>query len=800
MYKLRQNVLSGYERSLAKNLKWLALAAGALLLSPMANAQISGTKTVCASGCDYSSINDAVSALQKNGVNGKTTIQIKKGDYEESFSISGIKGVSATNTITFIGTGTAATDVHIHNTNSPVIEMAKVSYITLQNLHVEQENMDYEYKAIYMYGVTNCTIKNSRITSPIDNSDNYYDMDGIWIENSTDNLIESNIIRGGYDAINEGGYNSGNARNVYKKNSITKFCYDGINAYGSDGNQYISNYFDSGTYQYASAVNSVDESNVKYLSNNMIMASMYYGIFLQPSGDMEFTNNMILAPSDCYYAVYMTPNSSKGNIKFYHNTIDQRNTGGKGVYGVYYDNRNKALIDFRNNLLTATSAVTMYNFNLNPNDIIDGNNYYTGGSALLVYNGTSYSSLSAYQSAAATYGDGANDKNVSAKYKSANDLHIDQTVIVAASKAIGVKTDIDGDARCPGFVTIGADESMYSGNPHFGKPSKPSFTSPSVAYDGNPTVFYNGASASTAASMSFKWYVNGKFVSDSLHLETIALTGPTSKVKLVAETCGGKDSTETTITVSTPPNAPTSDFISDKNVIRQGDVVKFTDLSADYPASWKWEITPVNAIDNGVSTPAYTIIAGSFSSTSVQVRFNYSGKYKVCMTASNKKGTGNKECKTDYITVTPAINMPTSGTVTITNSSGYLYDNGGPNKNPSGYYVQNKAVIAGCADSVFLVFTQFDLACGMDYIALYEGKDATGKSLNKCSNQSYSGSNFGATGYTGGPSSSSTGCAYTTAPGCIPAITDTFKASKSMYIEMGIYGYTSTPGFEAYYW
>ncbi|MGZ5243313.1 MAG: immunoglobulin-like domain-containing protein, partial [Bacteroidia bacterium] len=316
--------------------------------------------------------------------------------------------------------------------------------------------------------------------------------------------------------------------------------------------------------------------------------------------------------------------------------------------------------------------------------------------------------------------------------------------------------------------------------------------------DGNPTVFYNRFKSSGGVDpVFFNGYLNGKWVSDSFHLETVKLSGPTSKVKLVAENCGGKDSVETTVSVTDPTTAPVSDFISNVNIIKQGDKVLFNDLSVNYPSSWKWEITPINSFDpiSGQSQPSYTITYGSLTLPTMQLQFNYPGKYKVCLTTANKKGAGNTECKVDYITVIPATNMPTSGTGLITNRSGYLYDNGGPNKNPSGNYVQNKIVIGGCADSVYLIFTKFDLACGADYLRVFEGNNpSTGKSLNKCNSTSYVGSNFGGvTGYTGGSTSS---CASI----CTPKITDTFKAKGSMYIEMGIYGYTSTPGFEAYYW
>ncbi|MGZ5282970.1 MAG: immunoglobulin-like domain-containing protein, partial [Bacteroidia bacterium] len=202
------------------------------------------------------------------------------------------------------------------------------------------------------------------------------------------------------------------------------------------------------------------------------------------------------------------------------------------------------------------------------------------------------------------------------------------------------------------------------------------------------------------------------------------------------------------------------------------------------------------------STPNYTIIYGSLNSPNMTVRFDGSGKYKICLTASNKKGAGNTECKVDYIDVTPSFNMLTpsvaGSNVTATATSGYLYDNGGPFKPytaPNNGITRSGITIGGCSDSVFLVFTKFDIACGYDVLNVYAGNNNKATSLQQgCTGAAYTGA-----GYTGG--ASSTNCANWTLPGCLPKVTDTFKTKGNMFIEMTYYyGQNSKPGFEAYYW
>jgi hypothetical protein len=131
---------------------------------------------------------------------------------------------------------------------------------------------------------------------------------------------------------------------------------------------------------------------------------------------------------------------------------------------------------------------------------------------------------------------------------------------------------------------------------------------------------------------------------------------------------------------------------------------------------------------------------------------------------------------------------------------GFLYDDGGPNNNYSRNYRNVESILIDpCADSVYLVFTQFDLYCGYDYLRLFEGKDNSGKNLSgKCTTNGYycSGCGKPGNGFTGGQANK--GCSYE----CKPNMTkpDTFKAKTAMYIEMNAYEAYNSAGFAAYYW
>src|SRR5688500_13624186 len=185
---LRKSNMCGSAKRWPRKISWLAFAA-TLLLSPAVHAQMSGTYTVCASGCNYSTITAAVSALKSSGVNGKTTIEVKAGSYNESVSISGITGNSSTNTITIKGGGSSPDDVNVYNTNTYVFEISNEGYITIENMRIEQRTSGQYYTAVQLNSASNCIIRNNNMHSPA-NGTTYASC--MRVMYSTDNLIENN--------------------------------------------------------------------------------------------------------------------------------------------------------------------------------------------------------------------------------------------------------------------------------------------------------------------------------------------------------------------------------------------------------------------------------------------------------------------------------------------------------------------------------------------------------------------------------------------------------------------------------
>jgi PKD repeat protein len=767
---------------------------------------LSGTYTVCASGCDYTSPSAAISALNSQGVSGPVTFNVSAGTYSTgAASLYGITGASATNTITF--NGASMNNTIWSSSSSYVLYMSGTKYVTFQNM---QFNMSGSGECIEMVNTTYCTFDRCRIIAPPYASPSYIFCEPIYGNYMTSCTFTNNRVEGGYYnyIYDYGGYGS----NLFKNNKFVNFYYECfyIYAYGSSGDVFDGNTFDSTSYAYGPFgmyvyyENGITIKNNKFFNCNLYM---YAPNYTSTATQTNIYNNVIVGANYSYslpFYLYLP----YGNINIAHNTIYVPPTS-SAEYGAYIGSSASSGVKVLDNIFDIEGTTTYNTIYLTGSASnyakLDGNDYFTGSTTGGLTNanilGGSYTSYKQLYSDMTSKGFETYSSNIKPTYVAAakNDLHLNQSVPNPSGVYAGIDVDMDGDPRCKLFPSAGADESNY------GKTTKPSakFFGPTTIYSGAPTIFYNTAKA--GMPQVYRWYVNGKYITDSLHLKTQLALYPSVTIALKVTNCAGSDSVSQTFSVSYPSAAPVSDFIADKNAIQVNDIVHFTDLSSNGAASWQWTISPDSTFSFGVKVPTYKYVFGSNTAQNPQVQFLASGKYTVCLTASNtlsggKPGKGNTLCKTAYIYVLPAINM---GSVTSTNEpQGYLFDDGGPNANyynpKPGYNTVQSMVIDACADSTYLVFTSFNIECGYDYVKVYDGANPSGKLINVCK-----GTAATATGYSGfGPGlngGSSSTCAYT----CIPnasGTTDTFKAGKQMYIEMDIDPYTEYSGFSAYWW
>jgi len=758
---------------------------------------LSGTYNVPST---YGTIGAAIKDLKKNGVSGPVVIDIAKGTYNETLSIGTIGGVSAANTITFQGAGIASTII----TNSLTVDTISGSYIVFHDLTIKYSGAKSGISGTYLSGTYNSFINCKFIGSLGTNSG---DLNICLARSASHNTIDSCYIFGGTYGIYSSTSTTGASNNVIENTRITQqYSYNIYIAYGTE-NTYNHNYIDSS----ASGVFSAYECGTNFINNTLPGDNEQTALTIEypNNGTQADTFNIInniIGPNFISQGFVLTDAGAKTgiNVRILHNTIHSQIAiagpgGGKicinnvctgGSYYNFYMTDGCKGYDVRNNENSSSSGCNLwYCSSIADLSYENGNNFYTNGGHFVVGGAGTFNTLASYQSAVASYGFATNDENVAPTFVSATNLHYSQTVSEPYGMYCGVNTDIDGDPRCKLYPTIGADESNY-GKGAF----KTAIYGPAKAYVGSPTLFTNTALA--GSPIIFAWYVNGVFVSDSISLQTNTLKAPGDSIKLVETGCTGTDSATIYQVVDTPAKPPVTGFLSNLNVVGQGELVSFRDLSTNGPTKWSWSISPEMTYDPDQNSQeqTYSYINCDSSSQNPQLKFYYTGMYNVCLTASNARGKGNTVCKNRYIDVTAMVDM--CYTSSSNASSGVLYDNGGTGPTQTTNGATCSFLLAPCSDTVYFIFDSFAMGAGNSYLRIFDGSNNTGNVINGTRSRqciANVGTN-GGPGFTGGYTGAFPNLA------CLPVIGDTFKAvSGQMYFEFSSSG-TSSPGFRGHWW
>lgn len=132
---------------MVNRLKQIAITLLSLSILTNAHSQVSGTVTV-GTGGTYSTITQAMFALNANGVSGHTTVEILPGTYQENIFLDHVSGLAPTSTLTIQaqnGFGSVLIETLSNNPTASLVEVYSSPYITFKDLEFGIGNQSLRY-------------------------------------------------------------------------------------------------------------------------------------------------------------------------------------------------------------------------------------------------------------------------------------------------------------------------------------------------------------------------------------------------------------------------------------------------------------------------------------------------------------------------------------------------------------------------------------------------------------------------------------------------------------------------------
>ncbi len=439
---------------------------------------MSGTYTVGTSSSDFSTINDALDALDCGGLGGAVVLNLASGTYKK-LEIGNYKGASSTNTLTLQAASGNASDVKFTTSSTTVtdrhtLKLQGAEYVILRNLTIEGTNTSYAFPLHILASdhikVSNCVIQttsentSSNIIAVVINNGSYYYNGGYqWTDIEIDSCT---IQKSAWGIVAYGGGSSTLSSGLkVTNNTLSKIGYYGMYLYYLQGAEISNNDITlSTTVEAYTGIYAYYVKNGVTITQNQIRNSGYQGIYLG-SCDNSSSNRSILANNTIgsfrgnptFYGIY---NSSSDYWNVYHNTVvvDVANTStARACYfssAYNYNIRNNIFVV--NGTSSTTSQVPFYTtVAASTTNVLDYNVYYNKAGANALYNGgyRTPAALNTYS----TVADG-NSIHMEVPFVSSSDLHLADACFSKFPSISAVTLDMDGATRNTSSTHPGADE------------------------------------------------------------------------------------------------------------------------------------------------------------------------------------------------------------------------------------------------------------------------------------------------------------------------------------------------------
>ncbi len=328
-----------------------------------------GTYTIGGLTANYPNLLAAVKDLNERGVCGPVVFNVDplEGPYIGQIELKEILGASATNTIVFNGNGATIIDT-INSSkvnNKHIVFLNGTDYTTFDNFTITYEETSlYCLPVVIGNGANYNRIKNCQIlmdpnTTTVDfsaisftgSSANY-----IVATNASYNIIENNLIRGGYAGVALVGTNGSqhlSKGNIIRNNTIQDHYLYGVYAAATDSTQIVSNDISkpnrltyAGNYgMYFTTHNQsmlVEKNRVHDVFFQVPTSTSNFYAFFVTGNDARAGKEMILRNNLAYNlrgngTQYGFHTNNSDSIWYFNNTvhIDNPNATAGGAVGIY---------------------------------------------------------------------------------------------------------------------------------------------------------------------------------------------------------------------------------------------------------------------------------------------------------------------------------------------------------------------------------------------------------------------------------------------------------------------------------
>ncbi|MFY0675499.1 MAG: DUF5011 domain-containing protein, partial [Bacteroidia bacterium] len=698
---------------------------------------------------DFASPKEAADQISQCGIAGAIVIDIKPGTYKGAVEFSNVVGLDATNTISFTGD---TKDNTILENNGNVLALDGADYITFEDLtfknttndkftvwygnqadHNVMRNCDIEMLNPNSYTYTSCALSLTGL------SNNYRS----YGNNANYNTFENINITGGYTGANIIGNTQlsatpENVGNKFYNVDISDFFYYGMYTYTQDSMDMVdckvvgpTSRFSYPLYHYYPVNMEMNSNYVKGGYNYLYYVDGYNWTTVLRSR-LGRRSRIVNNSFELEYRGFQNRNYGRLYV-YYCDSVEISHNALRCYESTY----NCAYI-YGCDGLTLTNNVFYWtenqNYSWRPGAIFSGystfvefdyNNIY----ADIVYNnnGTEIQTLAAMQNQPAA-GLNLNNYNEDPKWVSTSDYHYTSASPQFYGTRSSVETDMDGDQRCVMAPTVGPDEI-----PTVQLPPRANFVSDDTLWLGSPAALLNANQPSRTVMSS--WYLNGQFVTDSIHMVYTPSNVGLDTVTLVMENCSGSDTVTKYVYVSPILRAPKAEFAATTTDVYTGEVIGLIDLTENGATQWAWDVTNSKG-EKAVYDPFLLVysrthwFAGDDSTkANPSIWFDYPGTYTVKYKVANSFGA-DSITKTAFIKVREQVMMCDIPDVT-SGEVGTLFDDGGAAASYSpGLNGFNRCTytIESCVGELMLDISEFDLAAG-DYLKIYDGNNSGGTPL-----------------------------------------------------------------------